>query len=278
LILRSDGIFIDDLVNTSKEHISIEYYTEKKLTVLRLYSFEYSELFNDLIISLYNRIKSIADQPTTVKEFVNAYIKWSEFFSNKVEKKLSEESVRGLFGELVVLNDIIINSEPNYINSILLSWKGPYDAIHDFEFKEKNLEIKTKFLFAEFVCISNEYQLQEPPGKELHLYILDISYEEKGTTLHDILLQTRELILERVGSFSILLKALIEMGITYQNVEQYNDYRYRPISLSVYNPVIEDFPKIIRRQLNTAVNNVAYSLNVNHIEPFLVSKKLLNGD
>jgi hypothetical protein len=277
LLLRAKTNTDYDIDSSDKENIAIEFVPERHLIVLRLISVEYSELFNELILSLYNRIKEISDSATSVKELICSYAKWSAFFSDKVKKRLSEESLKGLFGELVFLKELIENAPPSEVNRFLSAWKGPYDAVHDFEFPDNDMEVKTKDINSSSITISSEYQLQTKAGKSLQLHVVDVKQDENGCSISALLLMIRQLVIGRAGQLSTLLNALIEKGITYQNCAEYDHLRFLPVQIRTFDPDHPSFPKITKNLLSPAVTHVTYSIEISLIEPFLTRKHLCDG-
>jgi hypothetical protein len=260
-----------------KENLSLEMFSDKSLIVLKLFYKEYADLFDDLIISLFNKIKEISDPKTYTQEFIQFFYKWSEFFSDKVNERLSEEKVKGLFGEVLVLNQLLAETNPENINDVLTSWRGPYDAVNDFIQEHQNLEVKTKDLAVSHVHISSEFQLEPEQGKVITLIVVDVSKNQSGASLKDLLNHSRELVTTRLGNISILLKAIFKKGLTFQNLHEYDVYRFVPRSIVSYRCDHPRFPKIIRSALPNSIDQVSYSLRTDLLEEYIINKNYLNG-
>ena len=144
LILSVPASFDIEFKAIMKENLTIEYFKEKKLIVLHLTDNSYYDLFDDLVLSLYQRIKGIALVNEYSKEFFQTFYKWSEFFQDKRSEFLSENVIKGLFGEVLILKRLVDQANFSTINDILNSWKGPYDKGHDFEMNTVDIEVKTK--------------------------------------------------------------------------------------------------------------------------------------
>src|ERR1700739_4924555 len=95
LILALPGKHQFDFKGIVKENLTIEYFNETNFIVLQLTDNTYYDLFDDLIISLYQRIKDIPQVPEYSKEFISTFHKWSEFFEAKKSELLSEDKVKG---------------------------------------------------------------------------------------------------------------------------------------------------------------------------------------
>ena len=131
------------------------------------------DLFDDLILSIFNRIAEISDSDEYSREFINSFYKWSSFFENKKSERLTIDQIKGLFGELLFLKNQLLNSTLN-VDDILKSWKGPYDEGHDFVFDFKDFEIKTVENSKNNIRISSEFQLESEKGKELELVVVSV--------------------------------------------------------------------------------------------------------
>ena len=112
------------------------------------------------------------------------YLAWLEFFRSAA--KFSEESARGLFGELTYMLGRIQNGESPDL--LVEAWKGPVGAPQDFVFDEFNaVEIKTLQPQGRFIKIAAENQLDFPGSLFLHVYrIQEQLTRENGSNLLDL--------------------------------------------------------------------------------------------
>lgn len=95
------------------------------------------------------------------------YLDWLEFF--KSAPKLSEESARGLFGELTYM--LTRFQEGDSAEMLIEAWKGPIGAPQDFVFDEfAAVEIKTLQPQSRFIKIAAENQLDFPGELLLRVY------------------------------------------------------------------------------------------------------------
>ncbi len=210
------------------------------------------------------------------KVFIQMFYKWSEFFDDKKSDKLSQGIIKGLFGELFILKSLIIESDSAHLNDTLNSWKGPYDEGHDFVFNQKNIEVKTKDLSKLNVKISSEYQLEAEQDKALELLVLSVENNPaEGVSLRLLLAEIKELIIDKLGDFSIILTALLQKNITSQNISQYDNYRFQVIEQIVYN-CNEDFPKLIKSNTDQAISSIKYALTLSYLDDFIISQKKFN--
>jgi hypothetical protein len=274
LILAIPSSYEIDFKSVIKENLTIEYFRDKNLIVLRLTENSYYDLFDDLIISLYQRIKDISLINEYSKEFIQSFYKWSEFFEDKKSELLSENIIKGLFGEILYLKLLIEQSNFTTINETLNSWKGPYDKGHDFEMNNLDIEVKTKDISQQEVKISSEFQLEGSFDKQLELLVVSVENDSKnGLSLKDLLFPIKKSIAELLGDSSILLKALIQKGLTFKNIHQYDIFRFKPISMITYNCLNEGFPKLTKSNIPKEVNSISYNIRLGTLNEFMISKK-----
>lgn len=257
-----------------KENLSIEYFVEKNLIVLQLIDNDYHDLFDDLILSLYHGIKGISQVDEYSNYFIEAFYRWSEFFEDKKSDSLSEDAIKGLMGELLVLKSLINDPNRTEINFILNSWKGPYDKGNDFELETKNLEVKTKSPSGIDVKISSEFQLEVSTGKGLEMIVVSLLSDfTVGINIRELIFEIKKLVQESSGENSILWKALSQKNITAKNVSQYDKYKFKPIDSISYNCASDDFPKLNRSNIPDEISGLKYNLRTNLLTPFIIEQR-----
>jgi hypothetical protein len=262
-----------DFKGIQKENLSIEYFREKNLIVLQLNDSDFNDLFDDLILSLYHGIKSISQVDEYSNHFIQAFYRWSEFFEDKKSDMLSEEAIKGIMGELLVLQLLITAPDKPEINFLLKAWTGLYDKGNDFELESKNLEVKAKSPSGIDVRISSEFQLEVSPGKGLELFVVSLLSDfTVGIHIGDLILEIKKLVQESSGDNTILWKALSQKNITAKNVSQYDRYRFKPVNWISYNCAAENFPKLSRSSIPEEISSLKYILRTNLLTSFIIEQ------
>lgn len=262
-----------DFKGIQKENLSIEYFREKNLIVLQLNDSDFKDLFDDLILSLYHGIKSISQADEYSNHFIQAFYRWSEFFEDKKSDMLSEEAIKGIMGELLVLKLLITAPDKPEINFLLKAWTGPYDKGNDFELESKNLEVKTKSPSGIDVRISSEFQLEVSRGKGLELFVVSLLSDfTVGIHIGDLILEIKKLVQESSGDNTILWKALSQKNITAKNVSQYDRYRFKPVNWISYNCAAENFPKLSKSSIPEEISSLKYILRTNLLTSFIIEQ------
>jgi hypothetical protein len=253
------------------ENLSIEWHEEKRFILIGLRNNRFEDLYNDLALSLYNRIKDVTDPLQYTDEFIQSFHKWAEFFDDTFSGRLSEVEVKGVFGELIVLRYYISITDAININDILNAWQGPYDRAHDFNFSALNVEVKTKDNDQVSVRISSEFQLQPETGKAMQLAVVDVVRDEEGINLNAIIPEVKEMLIRKGADIAVFIKSLVKAGLNGNNVTQYNDLKWRPLLICFYDcSTSADFPKIISSEIPGSINSVKYNLTVSALQNFLI--------
>lgn len=260
---------------SEKENLTLEFHMEKNIIVIKLNDQNFFDLFNELLLSLYNRISNITTPQVYTQELIQTFYKWSEFFDDKKNSFLSNEEIKGLYGELLVLLGFLEETDSFKINSILRAWKGPYNKSNDFEFEEKNIEVKTKEVTKPDIKISSEYQLEQEFGKGLELIVVLVENDiVNGASISDLIIMIRNVIRRKYGEISIFLKAINQKGLSFKNATQYNNTRFKVLRQITYNCESDEFPKLIRSLLPDQIRNVRYNIRINTLESFIISQKI----
>jgi hypothetical protein len=273
LILKLPLINDTDFQSIIKQNLSIELFRDSKWIVIKLLNNSFTDLFNDLIMSLFNKIKDEVNSENYIRIFIEIFYKWSEFFIDNSINRLSELTIQGIYGELLFLNEMISQKKSDNVNEIIQSWQGLYDRGHDFIFNDINIEVKTKEENNLDISISSEFQLEPEPAKPLKLVVVNILKNKNGSTLGQLVLITRQLIVERLGDFTIVLKALAQKGLTLKSINEYEHIKFEPINIITYDCMNSNFPKIVRSEIPSLINNVKYNVRINALKEFIIDKK-----
>ncbi|MBL4561775.1 MAG: PD-(D/E)XK motif protein [Labilibaculum sp.] len=262
------------LNGVDKEKLRLEYIKSKNVILIRLNDPDFQDLFNDLVLSLYLKIKDISNAKEYANQLIQGFYKWAEFFEDKHTHKLSREEVMGFFGELFMLNEYIAESTPSNINDVLSSWKGPFDTTHDFIFDNKDIEIKTKEIAKHVVKISSEHQLENEFDKRLELLVVSVRIDlVDGKSIHDLLLLIIGNVRKNQGELSILYNAISQKGFTVENSKEYNNHRFIVSKMELYNCMANGFPKLSVCNIPVQITKLDYLLRVNSLDEFLIEEK-----
>jgi hypothetical protein len=130
--------------STSGLNVDVDKYDQKNLKLtISLAEVGYSELFVILVSDLVGVLSKGFDSRKTIINFNKRLEAWKNFLKAPKGKKLTQESLIGLVGELVILSELL--SIDDSIDT-LIKWKGPFNDKSDF-FKDKEWEKIKKIQF-----------------------------------------------------------------------------------------------------------------------------------
>jgi hypothetical protein len=262
-------------IGEKKENITTIFNSTYNFIILELTDNYYRSLFVDLVLSLYFKIKDISDYKDSTKVFIKTINLWSLFLQEEKSDKLSENTIKGLFGELSLLHELITKANSSNINDILNSWQGPYDRNHDFYLDGIDYEVKTKNNTKTDIYISSEYQLEEENGVALELVVVSVEkLISGGSTIDSLITAIRNDIINLNGDISILFLALKKKSITLKNLSDYNAHQFKIIKHNYYKCTDVDFPRITTSQIKKEISSLTYKINLVGLDKFISYTKI----
>ena len=229
----------------------------------------FREYFNDWVIRFSEKINNDDSIEDIIGKF-NDEIKAIILLGQK-EKKLSWESARGLFGELLVIKDMLVDKTYSQIE-ILNGWHRPSPANHDFDFLEFSLEIKTISRESTTVKITSEHQLESIEEKPLKLKCFRIEKVDKSNvdSLGDLYNEIKTM-LDQNNKLEFEIKCAEDffceyLGPSYMPL----DYKFLVIDSTLYDVNQKEFPRVKKNELNTAISKLSYSLDISSFDKFKI--------
>jgi hypothetical protein len=275
LVLPEDYSF--DFVPIERDKLSLTKLTSVNYVVLTLLNSDFQDLFDDLIVSMYNFIWHVERPDDYSKIFVTTFHKWSKFFDQAEGDRLPKNVIQGIFGEIVYLRKLIIEKPAAKVNDVLETWRGPYDQGHDFILDDRHVEVKTRLVVNSSIQVTSEDQLDQPEGKGLELAVVAVDPDDpSGQTLGELAREVADIVAAMLGDTSIFYTTLGQKNLGPGNLAEYDDFTFKPREIARYNCLEEPvFPRIIRSELPEAIFHVRYSLNTAKLEDHLLAREIL---
>jgi len=273
LLLALPSGYNADFVEIIRENLELSMVSEQKYVSVTLLDLRFIDLFDDLIVSMHNAICDVRSVDEYCSIFLQTFNKWSQFFERAEQVRLSDIVIRGIFGELKVLQKVIAETPASGIDSVLKSWRGPYDQGQDFIFEDLNIEVKTRSTTNSSVIIANEDQLDQTDGKRLELAVVTLEMNEtEGQTLEVLVQAITEKIEGFLGDTTIFYRALEQKGLSAENLKVYDNLIFKAHNIYIYDCLLATFPKLVRSKLPDPIFNVKYSLNTAELESYLTEE------
>jgi hypothetical protein len=226
------------------------------LTVLK--EPEYEDLFAVLTGDILSAVTEAAAPHQAVNAAIRVIERW-RYFMERRRGSLSEERVRGLIGELVIVARLLAHHPPD---EVLTAWTGPHDALHDFELPASSVEVKTfQSEDGPTVRISDPRQLDVVRARPVHLVAIQLARTNThGRPLPAIVASVAELVASSPGGRDLFERKLAEYGYLPVHEPLYSE-PYAVESVQGYT-VTDDFPRIRSADVPPPVSDVQFSITL----------------
>jgi hypothetical protein len=223
------------------------------------------QVFYTFCGDIVSSISDIQDEHRALILLKNRFHTWKSMFKRDVSK-ITDEMIKGLFGELYFLKEFII--EKYGIDDAIEAWSGPDGASKDFSKGMNWYEVKTVTAYSVSVKISSVTQLSSTtPG---HLAIIRL--EPMSTQFED-------------GQSSVgeLFQSILQLINTDETKEKFIDkllacgfdlsddccnVKYKILSCTQYK-VDDGFPRMQESDIKyQEICKVSYELIINTLEKF----------
>lgn len=185
-------------------------------------------------------------------------------FSKRNPNILDKVEVKGLIGELLVLEKYII---PKWGEKVaIISWMGPLLGHKDFEIEDTWYEVKSVNENALQIMISSLEQLESDIDGHMVIVRLEESNSVVKNTynLNDLVISIAEKI-SNPENMDIFRSKLEKVGYMFN--EEYNEFYFSLKGIQKYI-ITEDFPRLRRSKINQYIGNVKYSILIDGISGF----------
>jgi hypothetical protein len=223
------------------------------------------DMFKYIFKDILNSVNFNISERKSLVDLCTRYEHWQQLLS-RLPDSFGRLKQQGLLAELLVLRDNLI---PNYgVDKALEMWQGPKGAKQDFILPESWIEVKSTNLGKREIHISSLEQLDSPISYgELSVVTLQESnaYDSSAICLSTVIDEIESEINDDLIAIDFKEKLLL---VGYgQNKE--NELYFRVCDIESYR-VNEEFPKIKRNDISTAITKVSYTLNLEAISNFKI--------
>jgi hypothetical protein len=264
----SSHAVIPDFKNFKFKGVQIEVFvlTENKELNIYLIDNELKDIFSLFIENIIVEIIDATTENEAITITSNVIQKWKKLFDKINQEGLTVEQQKGLLGELLFLNELMDNFNPDYV---LSCWTGPDFEDKDFTFGSTCFEVKFTTSKIPRIKITSERQLDT--SNISNLFLANFSAEpikEDGISLNLIV----ETIRSKISNSSAILKFFNErlesVGYYDEHSEDYNT-QYGVKSRTLYT-VISAFPSLTTSNLPQGIYNTSYYIENAAIQDFIV--------
>lgn len=217
--------------------------------------------FDEMIVAL---LQAVAERPDQVGDIVTRTLQQWRDLLRSTHGVLGERELRGLLGELYVLQLI---ADARLVGVVDQVWTGPDQAVHDFAVQKRRIEVKTVGARDVTVTIHGLDQLHPQRDCELVLVVVRLEADPDGRCLPELVDTLLDTIRDRAGVRRQLAKA----GYVEAEADRYRDRRY-VVSQTYAWRIGQSFPRIDVESFTTAVPqqvvDVQYTLDLSGMTPY----------
>ncbi len=218
------------------------------------------ELFAKVAVDLVNLMASTSAQDglRIHSAMISRIRAWQAFMKRDSDGVLSTEEEIGLFGELLVLQNLLNDGISEF--DALDSWGGPDDGLHDFLLGDGAIEVKTTIAPAGFIArIANLDQLDDSLHQPLFVAAVRLAQLSEGATLPDLIDQVAGK-LHDPGATALFNSRLVSAGYMDMTRAEYTR-RFRCSELT-YRIIGTDSPRLTRSNVPATIHEARYSLDL----------------
>ena len=222
------------------------------------------DLFEGLCRTLASALERATDSASSLAVTLAHIRRWKTFLSGR-SQHLSAEEVRGLFAELVFLLELI-EQQPSSAVAVE-AWLGPEKSHQDFIFGNTAVEIKSlSGTERSTVRISSEDQLESlSDALFLRIYRLSSLPDAAGAQSLNGIVAAVQARLDEAEAVEAFDRKLVAHG--YAPLPDYDAPRFVVSDTHSYR-VDDGFPRLMRSQLPTGIDRVAYDIRLETIAPY----------
>lgn len=229
-------------------------------TVLRvaLEDARLKDIFAVLSADLVDAVRVEPTAAAALRRCIDRLSMWQGLFERLPAEGLSEEAQRGLFGELSVLEDVVLQSLGPL--AAVTAWTGPDPSNQDFTHEGIAIEVKTSLAKRHArLTIANERQLDERPHRLLLLaYVRLDESAAHGITLSMIVQHCRGLLASDPAAARAFDDRLLAGG--YLDVHAPLYLGSWQVSAMRFFEVRDEFPRLTEANLPAGVGDIRYSI------------------
>lgn len=217
-------------------------------------------VFNLLAIEIAEKIN---DKVNIIEAVTTTISRWRKFWAAGSKAVLTDEQVKGLFGELWFLLVWLFPKGLDYYRG----WHGPTGSRHDFQFNSLSVEVKTTTSTRGHIHRVNGLgQLDPTESGELYVYSLRLRRENLASNTLPLLVQKiSEILSSRPELLENFNERLLQVGYLREYDEIYVEHKFMIIDERLY-VVDEKFPRLsldyLEDGLPNGVENVSYEINL----------------
>lgn len=220
-------------------------------------------LFERMLCDVIEYLASIKTKNSSqLRNFLSRISNWQAFMS-RTKSGLSRQEEIGLIGELIVLFEIL-TIQHNY-TEVLSNWSGPVNGLHDFQFCNGAIEVKSSISNDSFsIDVFDSEQFETKDIDVLMLIGIKLVVSRNGRTLNDLVSEIRDYLSENINATEVFNDKIGYYGYNDDDSEQYN-IAFKSHDIFLYN-IDDEFPSIRRKDIPNEVSALSYKIDLENVK------------
>jgi hypothetical protein len=222
------------------------------------------DLFATMSADVLNAMAAAAgmSENSLFQLFLARIAAWQYFMEHGGTPVLGEEAEIGLFGELLMLTDLLAAGLEARV--CVDAWRGPGGGLHDFELGCGAIEVKSSLSIQGMpVTISSLAQLDSSPSRPLLLAAMRLTLDGTGTTLPELAAAISARMVPYPPAVLRFRSLLLRAGYLETHAEQYHR-RFVRQAMRMF-AVDEGFPRLTRASVPPEILEAKYELDLDRI-------------
>lgn len=255
LLVHAEGL-PDDLFELGGMRLDIVTDESGPALVLSLETSSRRDLFSTICADVVGAA-SVATGQDIMGQFLARLNAWRRFLRER-HTGLSRIDTIGLIGELLVLEKVV-SVDPD----AQTSWEAPDDGLHDFQQYGHAIEVKTSLGPASVVRISSLDQLETAGLRRLELFHVRLIETPGGRSLGTLITDIAEMLPDEAARQSFE-NSLLKRGLMPDDAAARTQPQFQLRDMAGYT-VSEEFPRLMRSKVPSAVLDAEYTLDLRSI-------------
>ena len=251
-------------------------HTNTQILAFKLLDMGQQDIFHTLCRDIISAASNANSEAEAVSIALMRTWRWHHLLRGGGGAGLSPEEQRGLLGELLVLERLLLPELG--ASAAVAAWRGPLGSPKDFEIGRVAIEAKARRGGSTpVVAIASEDQLDVSGVDTLFLHVVELDQAPANTigglTIRDVANQVGNHLFSlnpgAAASFETLLSAA---GLRPE--DDYSNFHWLEGASLLYL-VTAEFPRIARSEMRSGVSHVRYAISLSDCKPFVTSVSTL---
>ena len=220
---------------------------------------EQQDVFSILCCDVIEHSRPAINEADALKLVISRYKQWSKLLESQRSGLMDENRRKGLLGELLFLEERIVNSESAL--DAVQGWSGADGADQDFMYTDGWHEIKSIGASAASVSISSLQQLDCVDEGDLVIKRIDkVAPDRAGAfSLNEVVSRISGILIDNAEAMDLFRSKLSAYG--YIDLQEYSEQKYYCSETQKYR-VDESFPKLTVANVPAQVASLHYELSL----------------